>query len=272
MMLVRPVTTPPASSTHLDDFQQAGAAGDDVLGDDHLFALFQGEAAPDHHHAVLAFGEDEAAAQRPGHLVADQDAAHGRTDHQVVGRVGEEVAHGGAQFAGQVGKLQDPRALEVGVAVQAAAQQEMALCRAPSSSIRARTLSSVMVGSSAALGRMASGHFGGDGRQGRGRIGCLGDGSADHQEIRAGRHGLTGGGDPVLVVRAGAGGPDARGDDQRSGPDGRAQAGQVGGRTDQAVAAAVPGQPGQPFDPVLQRSSDEGLTSSISAATGWSGR
>ena len=59
-------------------------------------------------------------------------------------------------------------------------------------------------------------------------------------------------GHAVLVAGVGAGGPDARGDDQRVGPDGRAQTGQVGGRADQAVAAAVPGQPGQALDTVLQ--------------------
>ena len=110
---------------NLDDLQQAGAPGDDILGDDHLVAFVQGKAPPDHHLPVLAFGEDKSAAQGAGDLVANQDAAHGGADDQVVGGVGVELSHGGAHFTCQVGKLQKARALEIPIAVQAAAQKKM---------------------------------------------------------------------------------------------------------------------------------------------------
>ena len=128
--------------------------------------FFQGEAPADHHHAVLALGEDEAAAQGAGDLVADQDAAHGRADHQVVGGVVEERAHGGAQFAGQFGKLQDARALEIAVAVQAAAQQEVPAVQGAQFFHQVEDL---VFGHGRGLpwAVSGSGHFGGDGRQGR---------------------------------------------------------------------------------------------------------
>ncbi len=78
----------------------------------------------------------------------------------------------------------------------------------------------------------------------RGSRAC-GDRPADHQHVRAGRHGSGGPLRALLVAGDAAGGSDARDDQREVGRETAAQQGDLVRRADDAVQTAVPGQAGE---------------------------
>ena len=106
------------------------------------------EAAAQGHRAVLALGEEGAAAESPRHLVGDDHAAQRGCDHRAR-RLPEHGAERGRQRAAQARGHhrihEHARALQVARGVQARGQQEVALQEgaAPSGRVRAAPGSSV---------------------------------------------------------------------------------------------------------------------------------
>lgn len=115
----------------IDHFASAAAGGDDILYDDGGLAGFDGETAAERHPAAgaVALGEQEWHPEGTGYFVADDQSAHGGGNHQIDGRAGETAQRRG-EFAtealGMVGEAENPGALQVFAAVEAAGETEVA--------------------------------------------------------------------------------------------------------------------------------------------------
>ena len=112
------------------DFQaleHAAAAGDDVFDDQHALAWAEREAAAHDEDVVLFFREDEAGLALACDLLADHETAHRGGEHGRVGQAGELGQQELGEALDGVHALAHLRALEEMAAVQAGAQDEVAL-------------------------------------------------------------------------------------------------------------------------------------------------
>ncbi len=74
---------------------------------------------------LLTLREDRADAERPPHLLADDDAAERRRQHDRRLHVPGPLRQRGAQRIGKLRVLQDERALQIALAVQPGREPEM---------------------------------------------------------------------------------------------------------------------------------------------------
>jgi hypothetical protein len=77
--------------------------------------------------AIFFFDKDVPFTQRPTHFLADNNSAEGRGDHCVTIKVAQFIGEPSTNFRSDVGMLKKQCALEIFPAVQARAQNEMAL-------------------------------------------------------------------------------------------------------------------------------------------------
>ena len=111
----------------VDRFLNASAARDHVFGDNEAFALVDLESAPQSESAGFFFDKDVAFAQRAPDFLADDDPAEGRGDHGVAIEVAQLICELLANLRRDPGVLKENGALEILAAVQAGAQNEMAV-------------------------------------------------------------------------------------------------------------------------------------------------
>ena len=112
----------------VDRFHEASASGDHVFDDDELFAGFDFESAAHDESAVVVFlGEDVGFAELACDLLSDNDAAEGGGDDGVAVDGAELLGEGGADLLGDLGVAQQEGALEKFPAVQAGAEDKMAV-------------------------------------------------------------------------------------------------------------------------------------------------
>jgi hypothetical protein len=122
----------PAMRTNdVDCFLDASAAGHDIFDGDEFFSRRNLETASQNKFAIFFFDKDVAFAQRSGDFLADNDFAEGRGDHRVAIKFAEFVGEPSADFCSDLSMLKEYRALEILPAVQAGAQNEMALEQSP---------------------------------------------------------------------------------------------------------------------------------------------
>ncbi len=94
------------------------AGSDDVLDDDHAIGWAERKAAPQHQLALQALGEDRADAQRARDLVADDEAAKRRGQHDC-GRQTDKLCRKRAAKRLSLSRvLQDEGRLQIPPAVQ----------------------------------------------------------------------------------------------------------------------------------------------------------
>ena len=112
----------------VDRFHEAATAGDHVLDHGEAFAGTDGEAAAkDKGASVVLFAENVGLAQLAGDFLSDQDAAEGGRDHGVERGAVEASGEGAADAFGHLGIAQEEGALEKLAAVQAGAEDEVAV-------------------------------------------------------------------------------------------------------------------------------------------------
>ena len=111
----------------VDCFLDASTAGDDVFDDDEFFIRRNLKTAPQNKFALVFFDKDVAFAQRATDFLADNNSTKGRGDHRVAIKFAEIVGEPSADFCGDIRMLKKYCALEILPAVQAGAQNEMAI-------------------------------------------------------------------------------------------------------------------------------------------------
>jgi len=123
----------PAMRTNdVDCFLDASTAGDDILYDDEFFIRRYLEAASQNQFAIFFFDKDVAFAQRAADFLAHDNPAKGGGDDCVAIKFAQFVGEPSTHFCSDLGVLKEYRALEIFAAVQAGAQNEMALEQGPS--------------------------------------------------------------------------------------------------------------------------------------------
>jgi hypothetical protein len=111
-----------------DGFARGAACGPDVFDYEDALAGRQFEAAAEGHLAgAVAFDEECANAKGAGDFVSDNYAAQGRRHYTSEFVIAENFGEGAAEGVGVLGELQHERALDVGAAVAAAREFEVAL-------------------------------------------------------------------------------------------------------------------------------------------------
>ena len=117
-----------AGFTHdVQAFEDAAAAGDDVFDDQDALAGAEREATAHDEGVVLLFRKDEARLALARDLLADDEAPHRGGEHGRVGQAGELGQQELGEALDGVHALAHLRALEEMAAVQAGAQDEVAL-------------------------------------------------------------------------------------------------------------------------------------------------
>ena len=109
----------------LDGFDNASAAGDDILHDEHFFARLEGKITAQGEFVVDFFEENKTEPQLAGHFLADDEAAHGGSDDGGGTVVFELVHHNFREARNFVHILAHLGALEKVGAVQTGAKQEV---------------------------------------------------------------------------------------------------------------------------------------------------
>ena len=115
----------------VDCFLHASTARDDVFDDDKFFVRRNLKTAAQNKFAIFFFDKDVAFAQRSADFLADNNPAKGRGDHRVAIKFAEFVGEPSTDFCSDLGVLKEYRALEILPAVQAGAQNEVALEQSP---------------------------------------------------------------------------------------------------------------------------------------------
>jgi hypothetical protein len=116
----------------VDRFLDASASGYDVFGHDEPLVGPNLKTTPEDEAAHVFFHENVPFPERAAHFLADNDATKGRGDDGVAFESAQFIREPSTNIGGNVGMLQKQRALEKLPAVQARAQNEMALKQRPS--------------------------------------------------------------------------------------------------------------------------------------------
>src|SRR5713101_2832538 len=118
----------PAVRAHnIDRFLDATTARHDILDDNELFAIIDLKAASQDKFAVLFFNKNVALAQRPSDFLTDDDSTEGRGDHRVASKYAQLLRQLVADLFRNSWMLKQERALKILPAVQAGAQNKMAI-------------------------------------------------------------------------------------------------------------------------------------------------
>ena len=104
---------------------RGAAGGDDILDDQRRFAGSEAESAAEQHDAFLAFGEERAETESSRYFVRDDDSAERRRSHYRRAQMAQFRRQRGTQLLGDPRVLQDQRALNVPIAVQARGKDEV---------------------------------------------------------------------------------------------------------------------------------------------------
>jgi hypothetical protein len=116
----------------VDGFLNAAATRDDVLGHDEPFVRPDLETAPENQAASLFLHKNVAFPERAPDFLADNDAAKGRGNDGIALDTAQLISEPRANVGSDVRVLQEQRTLEELPAVQAGAQNEMAVEQRPS--------------------------------------------------------------------------------------------------------------------------------------------
>ncbi len=112
----------------IDGLHEAAAAGDDVFNHGETLAGLDGETAAENEGAgVIFFGENVGFAELAGDFLTDEDATEGGGNDGVKLGAAELVGEGAADAFGHLGVAQKEGALEELAAVQAGAEDEVAV-------------------------------------------------------------------------------------------------------------------------------------------------
>jgi len=114
------------STNDVHRFLHSTALGDDVFDDEQPLTRGYFETAAQDEFSFFLFHENEPAAELTRDLLAEHEAAHGRSDHGFHAEVTHFSGQRRAELLDQRHLLQGESTLEVLPAVQAAAQDEMA--------------------------------------------------------------------------------------------------------------------------------------------------
>jgi hypothetical protein len=120
-----------ARTNYVDCFLYAATASHHVFDDDEFFIWRNLKTASQNKFAIFFFDKDVAFAQRPRDFLADNNSAQGRGDDRVAIEFAELVGEPSADFCSDVRVLKKYCALEILPAVQAGAQNEMAIEQRP---------------------------------------------------------------------------------------------------------------------------------------------
>jgi hypothetical protein len=111
----------------VDGFLDATTACDNVLRDDEPLVRLDSEAAPEYQPARVLLDENMPRAECPSHFLAHHDAAEGGGNDRVASEMTELIREPTADVRGNIGVLEEQRALKELPAVQAGSQNEMAI-------------------------------------------------------------------------------------------------------------------------------------------------
>ena len=111
----------------IDRLLDAAAARHDILGHDKAFAFVDLESAPQNESAGFFFDKNVTLTERSPNFLADDNSAKRRRDDCVAVEFAQSIGQHSANAGGDVGILKKQRALEILPAVQAGAQNEMAV-------------------------------------------------------------------------------------------------------------------------------------------------
>jgi len=117
----------PGGGGHLDRLAGRPARRHHVLDHDNALGVCQAEAPAQPESAILALGENRPGAERPAHLVPDDQPAEGRREDRGRPQVADPVGQRAPESLGMGRMLQDEGALEVARAVEAGREPEMPL-------------------------------------------------------------------------------------------------------------------------------------------------
>jgi hypothetical protein len=111
------------------EFPYRAARGNDILRHQHTRALFDGKGTPERHGSLHPLAEYETTVKRRGKREPKEDASYGGSGDEIDGQ--QVLRQAENSFTGQIlretGMFQHPRTLDIGVAVPATGEPEVAL-------------------------------------------------------------------------------------------------------------------------------------------------
>src|SRR5450830_284717 len=105
---------------------------DDIFADDAACAFGDNKATAQRHDTILTFHEDAGFTQLASQLIRNDDTAHGGPHDEVKGHRAELFGRDCQNAGRAVGVLQEPRTLDIAIAVSAGREQEVTFEQRPS--------------------------------------------------------------------------------------------------------------------------------------------
>jgi len=111
----------------IDRFLNPPTTGHDVFDDDKLLIRRNLETAAQDKFALIFFDKNVAFAKRASDFLADNNPAESRGNHPVTVKLAQFFGQRATNFCGNVGMLEQQRALEILATVQTGAQDKVAI-------------------------------------------------------------------------------------------------------------------------------------------------
>src|SRR6266852_6603600 len=118
---------PTAAADNVDRFLHASAARHDIFDHDEFFIWRNLKAAAQDKFALVFFDKNMSLAQRPSDFLANDNSAQSRGDDCVAIKFAQLIREPSTNFCGDLSVLKEQGALEILLAVQAGAQNEVAI-------------------------------------------------------------------------------------------------------------------------------------------------
>jgi hypothetical protein len=114
-------------TNNVDCFLHASTARHDIFDDDEALVFDDFETAAQDEFAILLFDKNMAFAKRASDFLPDDESAESRGDDRIAIEFAQFVGEPCTNFCGNVGMLEQQRALKILATVQTGAQDEVAI-------------------------------------------------------------------------------------------------------------------------------------------------